>query len=68
MGTVKEFLFPWLRLRRIIRELDAEERIGVARMKQELWRRQSEDAIGKFYEPSRFSQKFCKAQVKKEQE
>ena len=33
----QEYLFPWMRLKRIERELDAEERVGSARLYTDFW-------------------------------
>jgi hypothetical protein len=53
-NPIMEFLFPWLRIRRIERELDAEEKIGVARMKLEWWDRQEKETLREFHRPMLF--------------
>ena len=47
--VVKEFFCPWLRLARIERELDAEERVGALKMEIELWERESKRLLEEFY-------------------
>jgi hypothetical protein len=54
MEWLIEFLMPWHRLHRIDRELDREERIGIAKMKQELWKSQKRDALHQFHQPMFF--------------
>ena len=54
--VIWEFLWPPARLERIIRELDAEERIGVAKMRQE-WRAfETRQALKHYYRPMIFSE------------
>jgi len=53
-NSIMEFLFPWLRIRRIERELDALERIEVARMKQEWRDRQTREILEEFHRPMLF--------------
>ena len=51
-----EWFWPPARLRRIIRELDAEERIGVAKMQQE-WRAfETKQACKHYHSPMIFSE------------
>ena len=52
--VIWEFLWPPARLERIIRELDAEERIGVAKMRQE-WRAfETRQALKQYHRPMIF--------------
>lgn len=49
-----EWLFPWRRLQRIERELDAAERVAVWRMKVEWWENERRRLLTEFHKPSLF--------------
>ena len=54
--VIWEFLWPPARLERIIRELDAEERIGVAKMRQEWRASETRQALKQYHRPTIFSE------------